>query len=90
MQGSEEERRAAEGTLVAVLEATRIVAVLLAPITPALSRRIMAQLAAPEVPPPSSPVPHRCPRLQAGAAALFFCPATQIRRPAPSNVCSIP
>lgn len=39
----------------AVLEATRIVAVLLAPITPALSRRIMAQLAAPEVPAPAHP-----------------------------------
>lgn len=43
-QGSDEEKAEALGVLVAVLEALRIVAVGLAPVTPALSARIMAQL----------------------------------------------
>lgn len=44
MQGSEEEKAAAGLALVAVLEAVRIVAVLLAPVTPALSGRMYAAL----------------------------------------------
>jgi len=56
-QGSDAEKEAASVTLVAVLEAVRIVAVLLVPITPALSRRIMAQLAAPEARFQPLPVP---------------------------------
>ena len=43
-QGSEEQKRDAGLALVAVLEAVRIVAVLLAPVTPALSGRMYAAL----------------------------------------------
>ena len=43
-KGSDEEKAAAGVTLVAALEGTRIVAVLLAPVVPALSQRILAQL----------------------------------------------
>lgn len=43
-KGDEEAKAAAGTALVAVLEAVRVVAVLLAPITPSLSRRIYAQL----------------------------------------------
>lgn len=43
-KGSDDERRAAMVTLVAVLEGARIAAVLLAPVTPSLSDRILAQL----------------------------------------------
>ncbi len=81
MQGSEEEQRAAEGTLVAVLEATRIVAVLLAPITPALSRRIMAQLAAPEVPAPAHP---SLANRRSGVGLLFgsaACTSERVQQP---------
>jgi hypothetical protein len=44
LQGSDEERQAAGEVLTAVLEAARIVAVLLSPVTPALSARIHSQL----------------------------------------------
>jgi len=44
-KGDEAEKEAASRTLVAMLEAVRIVAVLLAPITPAMSQRIFDQLA---------------------------------------------
>jgi methionyl-tRNA synthetase len=44
LQGSDDEKRAAGEVLTAVLEAARIVAVLLAPVTPALSARIYSQL----------------------------------------------
>jgi methionyl-tRNA synthetase len=44
LQGNDEERTRAEEVLVAVMEAVRIVAVMLSPITPALSSRIYAQL----------------------------------------------
>ena len=43
-QGTPEQQAEAAGVLVAVLEAVRIVAVGLAPLTPALSARIYAQL----------------------------------------------
>lgn len=43
-QGTEEEKAAAITVLVAVLEAVRIVAVLLSPVTPGLSRAILGQL----------------------------------------------
>lgn len=43
-KGSADDKAAAGAALVAVLEAVRVVAVLLAPVTPALSRRIYAQL----------------------------------------------
>lgn len=43
-RGNDEERTRAEEVLVAVMEAVRIVAVMLSPITPALSSRIYAQL----------------------------------------------
>lgn len=48
-QGDEAEKEAASRTLVAMLEAVRIVAVLLAPITPAMSQRIFDQLAITDV-----------------------------------------
>jgi methionyl-tRNA synthetase len=44
LQGSNEEKRAAQRDLVAVLEAVRVIAVLLAPVTPGLSRSIYAAL----------------------------------------------
>ena len=44
IQGSDEQKEAAALALVAVLEAVRIVAVLLTPVTPALSGRIHAAL----------------------------------------------
>lgn len=44
LQGSDDEKRAAGEVLTAVLEAARIVAVLLSPVTPALSARIHSQL----------------------------------------------
>jgi methionyl-tRNA synthetase len=43
-QGSDEEKAEAAAVLVAVLEAMRLVAVGLSPITPGLSARILAQL----------------------------------------------
>ena len=43
-QGTDEQKAAAAAVLVSVLEAVRIVAVLLSPVTPALSRRIFQQL----------------------------------------------
>ncbi|PNH09943.1 Methionine--tRNA ligase [Tetrabaena socialis] len=43
-KGTDEEKAAAAAVLVAVLEAVRVVAVGLAPLTPSLSRRIYAQL----------------------------------------------
>ena len=43
-KGTDEEKEAAKQALVAVLEAVRVVAVLLAPVTPTLSRRIYEQL----------------------------------------------
>jgi hypothetical protein len=43
-QGGEEEREAAKLALLAVLESVRVVAVLLAPVTPQLSQRIYEQL----------------------------------------------
>jgi methionyl-tRNA synthetase len=43
-KGSEEEKAEAAAVLAAVLEAVRIVAVLLSPVTPALSSRIYRQL----------------------------------------------
>jgi methionyl-tRNA synthetase len=42
--GTDKEKADAELTIVAVLEGARIVAVLLAPVTPQLSARIMTQL----------------------------------------------
>lgn len=47
-KGSEEDKAAAAAALVAVLEAVRVVAVLLSPVTPSLSARIYAQLGLPE------------------------------------------
>lgn len=47
-QGTEEEKQAAKQHLIAVLEAVRIVAVLLSPATPSLSAAIYAQLGFPE------------------------------------------
>ena len=44
MQGDSEQRAAAALDLLAVLEAVRVVAVLLAPITPRLSERVYQQL----------------------------------------------
>lgn len=44
MQGVEAEKEAAAAALVAVLEAVRIVAVIMCPVTPALSSRIYAGL----------------------------------------------
>ena len=44
MQGSEEEKQAAEADLVAVLEAARVIAVMLSPVTPSLSRKIYSAL----------------------------------------------
>lgn len=44
MQGTDEQKAEAAAVLVAVLEAVRVVAVLLSPVTPSLSRRIYAQL----------------------------------------------
>ncbi len=44
VQGTDEEKQAAELALVAVLEAVRIVAVLLAPVTPQLSGKIYGAL----------------------------------------------
>ena len=46
-KGSDSERQAAKETLVAVLEGARIAAVLLAPVTPGLATRILAQLGQP-------------------------------------------
>lgn len=43
-KGSEEQKAEAAAVLAAVLEAVRVVAVLLSPVTPALSQRIYAQL----------------------------------------------
>lgn len=43
-KGTDEDKAAAAAALAAVLEAVRVVAVLLAPVTPALSARIYAQL----------------------------------------------
>ncbi len=43
-QGTDEEKAEAAAVLVSVLEAVRVVAVGLAPLTPALSRRIYSQL----------------------------------------------
>jgi len=43
-QGNDQQKADAAAALVAVLEAVRIVAVLLAPVTPALSARVLAQL----------------------------------------------
>ncbi|KAL4424484.1 hypothetical protein ABPG77_006793 [Micractinium sp. CCAP 211/92] len=47
-KGSEEDKAAAAAALVAVLEAVRVVAVLLSPVTPSLSARIYRQLGLPE------------------------------------------
>ena len=44
VQGTDEEKQAAELALVAVLEAVRVVAVLLAPVTPQLSGKIYGAL----------------------------------------------
>ena len=44
MQGSDDQKAAGRTVLVDCLEAVRIVAVLIAPITPSLSQRILAQL----------------------------------------------
>lgn len=44
MQGDEAEKEAAAAALVAVLEAVRVVAVIMCPVTPALSSRIYAGL----------------------------------------------
>ena len=44
LQGSDQEKAEAAAALVAVLEAARIVSVLLAPVTPGLAARIRAQL----------------------------------------------
>jgi methionyl-tRNA synthetase len=43
-KGSDEEKAAAAATLVAALEAARVTAVLLAPVTPDLSCRLLRQL----------------------------------------------
>ena len=43
-KGTDEEKQAAQASLVAVVEAVRVVAVLLLPVTPSLSRRIYQQL----------------------------------------------
>jgi hypothetical protein len=51
LQGSDEEKQAAGAVLAAVLEAARVVAVLLAPVTPALSARILCQLGLGGAPP---------------------------------------
>lgn len=46
-KGTDEEKEAAQAVLVAVLETARIVAVLLSPLIPALSQRILTQLGLP-------------------------------------------
>ena len=43
-QGSEEDKADARKVLVAVLEAVRVTAILLAPVTPGLSRQLLQQL----------------------------------------------
>jgi methionyl-tRNA synthetase len=43
-KGSEEEKREAAATLLTALEAARIVAAMLAPVVPGISRRVYAQL----------------------------------------------
>jgi methionyl-tRNA synthetase len=43
-KGTDEEKEAAKEALVAVIEAVRVVAILLAPVTPLLSRKIYEQI----------------------------------------------